>query len=468
MSDTATGAPVGPARRSRRTGLSGTFQRLFPALTSAVVFGLLLGTVIVALAPGGTRSQQSAAGATAAASKAGPFDIELGDLYVKPSAITVPPGATVELRVHNAGKMDHTLELDGKGGPALKPGESGTVTWGPIDATTRAWCTVAGHKDSGMVLDILVEGSAGQAPAAAPDAGADDSAKIDFAAKPTPDWKPFDPNLTPAPGGTRHDVTLSIEETKQEIAPGVTQVRWTFNGQVPGPTLRGRIGDLFTVTLVNNGTMEHSIDFHASKVAPNVEMRPIKPGEKLVYQFKAEFAGIFYYHCGADPMLYHIANGMYGALIVDPPNLGKVDREIVLEQSELYLGPAGQPGDLKKMHAEKADAVVFNGFVNQYVHRPILVKKGERVRVWVLNAGINEISSFHVIGTIYDTVYKEGSYLLRPDARRGGGQALDLMPAQAGFVEFTLDRDGTYPFVSHKMASAHKGAMGLFQVGAGQ
>lgn len=466
MSDTTTDAPVGPARRDRKSGLAATVQRLFPALTSAVVFGLLLGTIIVALAPGGSEAEHSAAGATAAAGKAGPFDIELGDLYVKPSAISVPPGATVELRVRNAGKMDHTLELEGRDGTTLKPGESGTVTWGPINAATKAWCTVPGHKDSGMVLDILVEGGGGKATATAPDDGADGTAKIDFAAQPAPDWKPYDPSLTPAPGGTRHDVTLSVEETKQEVAPGVTQLRWTFNGHVPGPTLRGRIGDLFTVTLVNNGSMAHSVDFHASKVAPNVEMRPIKPGEKLVYQFKADFAGIFYYHCGADPMIYHIANGMYGALIVDPPNLGKVDREIVLEQSELYLGPAGQPGDLKKMHAQQADAVVFNGFVNQYVHRPITVNRGERVRVWVLNAGVNEISSFHVIGTIFDTVYKEGSYLLRPDDRRGGGQALDLMPAQAGFVEFTLDRDGTYPFVSHKMSSAHKGAMGLFQVGA--
>lgn len=461
-------ARVGPARPDRRTGLAGPLQRLVPALTSAVVFGLLLGMVIVAFAPGRTEPGQTA-GATAAATRAGPFDIELGDLYVKPSSINVPPGATVELRVRNAGKMEHSLELDGKGGTMLKPGESETITWGPLTTSVKAWCTVAGHRDSGMVLDILVDGAAGDAGTAATDTGnPDDGAKIDFAAAPAPDWKPYDPAVAPAPGGTRHDITLSAEEKEQEVAPGVTQLRWMFNGEVPGPTLRGKVGDLFNVTLVNNGTMAHSIDFHASKVAPNVEMRTIKPGETLVYQFKADFAGIFYYHCGTDPMLHHIANGMYGALIVDPPSLGKVDREIVLEQSELYLGPAGQPGDLKKMHAEKSDAVVFNGFVNQYVHRPVAVKKGERVRVWVLNAGINEISSFHVIGTIFDTVYKEGSYLLQPDARKGGGQALDLMPAQGGFVEFTLDRDGTYPFVSHKMASAHKGAMGLFQVGAGQ
>lgn len=466
MSENVTDTPVDPVRPNRRTGLAGTLHRLLPAITSAAVFGLLLGMIIVAVAPGD--AGRTTTGATTGATTAGPFDIELGDLYVKPSSITVPPGATFELRIRNAGKMEHSLELDGKGGKMLQPGGSETLTWGPFTTSTTAWCTVAGHKDAGMTLAILVEGAASGAAATGTDPAADSGAKIDFTAAPAADWKPYDPSVSPAPGGTQHDITFSVEEKEQEVAPGVRQRLWTFNGQVPGPTLRGKIGDLFNVTLVNNGTMAHSIDFHASKVAPNVEMRTLKPGEKLVYQYKAEFAGIFYYHCGTDPMMHHIANGMYGAVIVDPPNLGAVDREIVVEQAELYLGPQGQPSDLKKMHAEKSDAVVFNGYVNQYLHRPIVIKKGERVRVWVLNAGVNEISSFHVIGTIFDTVYKEGNYLLRPDAGKGGGQALDLMPAQGGFVEFTLDRDGTYPFVTHKMASAHKGAIGLFKVGGDQ
>ncbi|HEX6968947.1 MAG TPA: multicopper oxidase domain-containing protein [Micromonosporaceae bacterium] len=442
-----------------------------PAITSALVLGLLLGMVIVAVVPGdGPAGRNTAAGQTAPTT-VGPFDIELGDLYVKPSSITVPPGATVTLRVRNAGKMDHSLELDGTGGQLLKPGEETTVTWGPFTSSVQAWCTVAGHRESGMVLDILVAGDAGDTTGdtghSGHSAGADNAnATIDFAAKPDEGWKPYDPSVAPAPGGTHHRITLTVREEEQEVAPGVRQLRWTFNGTVPGPILRGKVGDLFTITLVNEGTMEHSIDFHASKVAPNVEMRTIRPGERLEYQFKANHAGIYYYHCGADPMIYHITNGMYGALIVDPPGLEPVAKEIVLVQSEVFLGPQGKPGDLTKMHAEQPDAVVFNGYVNQYLHAPIKIDRGERVRVWLVNAGPNEISSFHVIGTIFDTVYKEGAYLLRPDDTRGGSQALDLMPAQGGFVEFTLDRDGTYPFVTHKMASAHKGAIGLFQVGA--
>ena len=118
-----------------------------------------------------------------------------------------------------------------------------------------------------------------------------------------------------------------------------------------------------------------------------------------------------------------------------------------------------------KLLAEQWDGVVFNGYVGQYTARPIHVGVGQKIRVWVMDDGPSDISSFHVIGTIFDTVYKEGAYLLRPDAANGGGQALDLAPAQGGFVEFTLSVPGKYPFVSHKFADAAKGANGLFIAG---
>jgi nitrite reductase (NO-forming) len=290
-------------------------------------------------------------------------------------------------------------------------------------------------------------------------------AKIDFQANPATDWKPFDPTLEPAPGGTEHKVTMHASEKVIEVAPGVTQEMWTFDGQVPGTTLRGKVGDLFTITLVNDGKIEHSIDLHASKVAWNVEMRSIKPGESLVYQFKAKFAGAFMYHCGTAPALHHIGNGMYGAIIIDPPVLAPVDHEYLLVQSELYTGPEGQPGDLTKMINEQHDAVVFNGYVSQYKFSPIRVEPDERVRVWVVDAGPSENSSFHIVGTIFDTVFKEGTYSLQPDDRQGGSQALDLQPAQGGFVEFTFDAAGLYPIVTHKFANVGKGALGLFQAG---
>jgi nitrite reductase (NO-forming) len=316
-----------------------------------------------------------------------------------------------------------------------------------------------------MVLAIEATGapaSAGGGGGAPPPAA---GATIDFAAEPSADWKPFDPALAPAPGGTEHVVTLHATESVKEVAPGVTQELWTFNDQYPGPVLRGKVGDIFTVTLVNDGTLGHSVDFHASKVAWNDEMRTIKPGESLVYQFEAKHAGVWMYHCGTAPALHHIGNGMFGAVIIDPPDLAPVDHEFVLVQSELYLGADGKPGDLTKMQAEQFDAVVFNGYVNQYKHRPIRVEPNQRVRVWVLDAGPNENSAFHIVGTIFDTVYKEGEYLLRPGAGRGGSQVLDLQPAQGGFVELSFDEAGLYPIVTHKFSNVGKGALGLFQAG---
>jgi nitrite reductase (NO-forming) len=393
-------------------------------------------------------------------------EVELGDLYVKPSSVDVPAGTELIVHVTNAGAMSHDLKLQGETGTALlDPGAQEEVSLGVIDASTEAWCTVPGHKEAGMVLAINVTGSAPSGGHDGTGDGTTTGATIDFAAEPGPDFTAYDPALQPAPGGTEHAITLHATETVHEVAPGVTQQLWTFNDQVPGPILRGRVGDIFTITLVNDGSLGHSIDFHASKVAWNDEMRTIEPGESLVYQFEAKHAGIFMYHCGTAPALHHIGNGMFGALIVDPPDLPPVDHELVFVQSELYLGPEGEPGDLTKMQDEAFDAVVFNGYVNQYKHQPIRVEPGQRIRAWVLDAGPNENSAFHIVGTIFDTVYKEGAYLLRPDASRGGSQVLDLQPAQGGFVEFSFDEAGLYLMVTHKFANVGKGALGVFQAG---
>lgn len=417
----------------------------------------------------------SNAGSTSVASggsgEAVTIEVELGDLYIKPAKIDVSAGSTVTFKVTNKGAMPHDFMINGTEGTAmLDPGKSEEFTSKPIPATTQAWCTVPGHKEAGMLMDIDVTGGAtGPAPggmAMGSGAGtAGTGAKIDFMAKTAADWKPFDPVLKPAPAGTEHKIAMSAEETVIEVSPGVTQELWTFNKQFPGPILRGKVGDIFTVTLTNNGKMGHSLDFHASKVAWSDEMRTIQPGESLVYQFEAKFAGMWMYHCGTAPALHHIGNGMFGAVIIDPPNLPPVDHEFVFVQSELYLGAEGKPGDLTKMQDVDFDAVVFNGYVNQYQHKPIRVEPNERVRAWVLDAGPSENSSFHIVGTIFDTVFKEGSLLLTPDARQGGSQSLDLQPAQGGYVEFTFDEAGLYLMVTHKFSNVGKGALGVFQAG---
>jgi len=288
---------------------------------------------------------------------------------------------------------------------------------------------------------------------------------FDFSAGPPDAFQarnPQAPAVSTQPAGSVHKLTLEMIEKQIEIAPGVSQLMWTFNGQVPGPILRGKLGDTFEITLVNKGTTGHSIDFHASKVAPNVTMRMVQPGQSWVYKFTAGHSGIFMYHCGTPPVLEHIGMGMYGAIIIDPPNLAPVDHEYVMVQSELYReSDPTQPIDYNKLLAEQWDGIVFNGYVGQYTARPIHVGVDQKIRTWVMNDGPSDLSSFHVIGTIFDTVYKEGAYLLRPDAANGGGQALDLAPAQGGFVEFTLSVPGKYPFLTHKFADAAKGANGL-------
>jgi nitrite reductase (NO-forming) len=226
------------------------------------------------------------------------------------------------------------------------------------------------------------------------------------------------------------------------------------------------VGDRFVVTLVNDGTIGHSIDFHAGALAPDRPMRTLEPGQSLTYRFTARRAGIWMYHCSTMPMSAHIANGMFGAVVIEPPDLAPVDHSYLLVQSEQYYGPPGGTVDAGKVAAEQPDAVVFNGYANQYDHDPIRVEAGDRVRIWVLDAGPNRATSFHVVGGQFPTAYAEGAYLLRdggPDGT-GGSQSLALAAAQGGFVELELDEPGRYPFVSHVMVDAERGAHGVIEV----
>jgi nitrite reductase (NO-forming) len=163
-----------------------------------------------------------------------------------------------------------------------------------------------------------------------------------------------------------------------------------------------------------------------------------------------------------------MGNGMYGARIIDPPDLPKADAEYVLVGSELFFGPEGDVGDYAKMVANTPDAVVFNGFPFAYSHAPLTAKVGELVRIWVVDAGPSRPVSFHVIGAPFTTEYLNGAYLLK-DGRSegvesGGAQTLPVDPGNGGFVELRFAEAGTYPFVSHVMADAVIGASGAFTV----
>ncbi|HZP31598.1 MAG TPA: multicopper oxidase domain-containing protein [Acidimicrobiia bacterium] len=357
-------------------------------------------------------------------------------------------------------------------GAASSGGRGATVDWQPLTARNEVWWWTAAVTITAIVallisiVAIALRHTSTTTKASAASATAAPSGQtIDFNASPDAGFKARSPEA-PAPlPGTVHDITLHIVEKQVEIAPGVSQTLWTFDGEVPGPVYRGHVGDTFNFTIVNDGKMTHSLDFHAGMVSPSTAMVPIQPGQSHTYRFVAQHAGIYMYHCGTPPVLMHIAQGMYGAVIIDPPGLRPVDHEYVMLQSELYTGKGGAVPEMSKLVNEQYDAVVFNGYVGQYKFAPIKVSPGQRIRVWVLDEGPSQSSSFHVIGTIFDTVYKEGAYLLQPGPGQGGSQALDLQAAQGGFVEFTPTEPGTYAFVTHKFDDATRGAVGLFQVG---
>ncbi len=389
-----------------------------------------------------------------------------------PASVTVAKGDRLIVTLTNTDRTtSHDLVIGAARTPRLKPGETAELDAGVIGGTTQGFCSVAGHRQMGMVFDVLVAGES------APPAASATGGLPTYPAPPldTKLSRTFDPALGPLPTERVQKLTLTVTEVPLEVAPGVWQRRWTYNGSSVGPTLHGRVGDVFEITLVNDGTMGHSIDFHAGALAPDRPMRTIPPGESLTYRFTATRAGIWMYHCSTMPMSAHIAAGMHGAVVIEPDGLPAVDRSYVVVQSEVYLSSPGTTRDdatevdASKASAERPDRVVFNGIANQYDQAPFAAKVGERVRFWVLVAGPNRATSFHIVGGQYDTVWREGGYELKqgldPYGGTGGGsQTLALAPAEGGFVEVVFPEVGKYPVVSHVMVDAERGAHGFVVV----
>ncbi|WP_226435881.1 multicopper oxidase domain-containing protein [Rhodococcus yananensis] len=443
-------APPAFVPTTHRRGLQATAAVACLALVVGVTSGLGGGT--------GTGGQDASAGVTPTGETT-EVHVDAVDMRFTPGTVTVPAGNRLVLTVTNTDEQVHDLVLaTGQDSGRLAPGESATLDVGVVGADIEGWCSIVGHRQQGMVLSIVVEG--GGDTSTGHDHGSSGTAPaVDLGAAPADDFVARDPVLAPAPGGTTHRYTFEVTEVEGEYAVGVPQTMWTYNGQPMGPTLRGHLGDVFEITLVNNGTMGHSIDFHAGMVGPDEPMRTINPGEELVYRFRAEHTGIWMYHCATAPMAVHVAAGMFGAVVIDPPDLAPVSAEYLLVQSDVYLGDGTVDAD--KVAAGTPDLVVFNGFANQYMHRPMHASVGDRIRIWLLAAGPNENVSFHVVGSQFDTVYKEGAYLLRPDNALGGAsQTVDLSVSQGGFVELQFLEPGTYTFLNHRMFDGDRGAMG--------
>ena len=408
--------------------------------------------------------------------------VGMADMRFDPEVLEVPAGNTLVIELSNDDAHDvHDLVLaNGVTSGRLQPGESATVEAGTIEHDLEGWCSIVGHRAMGMTLQVVAAGATQGRPeeGSAGAAGVDELSPValDLQAEPGPEHVVRDAAL-PDPAGREQRLTLEVTAAALEVAPGVAMDAMAFNGTVVGPVLRSELGARLTVDLVNNGAMGHSLDLHAGRIAPDEVMRTIPPGESLEYSISTDYAGVWLYHCSTMPMSVHLAAGMLGALIVPPDDLATADREYVLVQSEHYLVPEGAPGFDDAMHegahpvspakiaAERPDVTMFNGHANQYVHSPLQAKVGERVRIWVLAAGPSRGISFHVVGGVFDTVFKEGEYLLRPDNQTGGGaQALDLAAAQGGFVELVFDEPGTYTAVNHAFADMERGARALIRV----
>ncbi|WP_168190758.1 multicopper oxidase domain-containing protein [Actinomyces qiguomingii] len=401
--------------------------------------------------------------------------VEVEGMRFVPETVEVPVGDRLVLALSNTGDQVHDLVVQMADGTTVSTGrvavgDTGSLDAGIVSGPLEAWCSIAGHRAQGMVLHITASGRVATAPTTTIAPGRGGAAVADHAAVLPEGVAAFDAALAPADTSTTvHEYTFNVTEQTMYVGGGVTQRRMTYNGGVPGPVLRGKVGDTFRVTLVNDGSMSHSIDFHAGVIPPDEVMRSIDPGESLVYEFAAQRSGIWLYHCSTAPMSVHLASGMHGAVIIDPPGLGRADREYVLIQSEIYLGPEGGETDADKVATKTPDLIAFNGIAFQYRDRPLTAEPGERVRIWVLDAGPSLPTSFHAVGLQFDQVFSEGNWTLGGPAHlgaawSGGGQALGLQPAQGGFVECVPPAPGTYTLVSHAFADMEKGAMGYLKV----
>lgn len=280
-----------------------------------------------------------------------------------------------------------------------------------------------------------------------------------------PTHQTYDAQPPAAQQGDTVNINLVAKEALISIAPGVAYHAWTFNGSVPGPVLRVRVGQTVHFTLTNDASMSHSIDFHAAQTPWDVNYQPIAPGQSFSFDWKANYPGVFMYHCGTPPVMMHMANGMYGAIIVDPAQGWAPAHEYVLVQSEFYMtkAPDGSyNGDMNKMMTNAPDYVVFNGYANQYKDTPLQAKAGERIRLFLLNAGPSLFSAFHVIGAIFSDTYMDGN----PANHMQGNQTVVVAPGGGYVVELTVPDPGKYPFVTHSFSAAMLGALGVLQVNA--
>lgn len=267
------------------------------------------------------------------------------------------------------------------------------------------------------------------------------------------------------------EVNLETIEIEAHLDTNSVYRFWTFNGTVPGPMVRVRVGDQVVVRIKNaqDSWFSHNVDFHAATgPGGGAEISTVAPGEEASFRFKAQNPGLYVYHCAVPPVAMHIANGMYGMILVEPEGgLPPVDREYYVMQGEIYTEePIGTAGTLteswQKLIDERAEYIVFNGHVGALTeHYPLQARVGETVRIYFGVGGPNYMSSFHVIGEIFDRVYLEGSLVSPPIE---SVQTIKVAPGGSGIVEFKCEVPGRYVLVDHALSRVERGLAGYLFV----
>jgi len=398
-------------------------------------------------------------------------------------ALSAHVGDTVEITLSSGEGVEHDItfpDFNATSEHVVGKGSSTTFSF-TVDkgGSFSYYCVIAGHREAGMEGKFEVSGS-GVGNAAPTSAAAGDYV---VASGPVVVSNPAstgadivrEPTDLPAPLRIHEPETVRIDleavEIEGQLADGTTFTYWTFNGKVPGPFFRVRLGDTIEVHMKNltNSTMAHSVDFHAvTGPGGGAVMTQTAPGEETMFTAKALNPGLFVYHCATPMVAQHIANGMYGLILVEPEGgLSPVDKEFYVMQGEIYTKEAfGSTGHLTEntqaLLNEDPEYLVFNGAVGGLTEqKPLKANVGETVRIFFGVGGPNFTSSFHVIGEIFDRVYDQAS-LTSPALTNV--QTTVVPPGGATMVEFGLEVPGNYILVDHALARLQRGLAGFLVV----
>ncbi len=392
-------------------------------------------------------------------------------------------GDTIELSLSSGEGAEHDIVFEGMNVASKKFGHA-TPTKLTFKVTQPGkftyFCSLPGHRQIGMegILEVT-----GAALAKSSKSATDQAVALYSAAPKTEAIAPAaaeavsvaqDPNAVPKPLGRRPPqfIKYAIEtvELDGKLDDGTTFTYWTFNRKVPGPMLRVRQGDTVELTLSNNPSSKaiHSIDLHAvtGGLGGGADTQ-VPPGKSKTITFRALNAGLYVYHCATASVAHHISAGMYGLILVEPPEgLPQVDKEFYVMQGDLYTGhKAGTKGHHEYSHDRAADEnptfYLFNGAVGALTkEHKLTAKVGESVRIFFGVGGPNKISSFHLIGEIFDKVYSEGS----TNTIKENVQTTLVAPGGATIVDFKVEVPGSYLLVDHALSRVGKGLVGAIEV----